>query len=170
MFICVFCFFQLGMFVDVKTFKFLDTFTLEWKLLSVLISRMSILVENWWYDSESWSDTLKKQFINCINNTWTKTDLSNRYSVALLHKIYFLPCFDSAAILGKRNFFQYWFSVIIRLLHNYRINAENQSVDCSFSHSELKPNRERCKLPNSVKHPSSRYCTGKLGSLRSAKW
>ena len=50
MLVCVFCFFQLGIYVDVKTVNdlqfVLDTFTLEWKLLSVLISVMSILVEN----------------------------------------------------------------------------------------------------------------------------
>ena len=47
----------------------LDTFTPEWKLLSVSISRMSILVENRGYNSESWSDTLIKQFNNGINIT-----------------------------------------------------------------------------------------------------
>ena len=57
------------------------------KLLSVSISRMSILVENWGYDSESWYDTLKKQYDNGINNIWTKTDLNKRYSAALLQKI-----------------------------------------------------------------------------------
>ena len=41
----------------------------EWKLLSVSISGMSILIENWGYDSESWSDTLRKQFNNGINIT-----------------------------------------------------------------------------------------------------
>ena len=41
MLICVFCFFQLGIFVDVKTVMIvqfvLETFTPEWKLLSVSI-------------------------------------------------------------------------------------------------------------------------------------
>ena len=57
----VFCFFQLSIFVDVKTFH--DP---EWKLLSVSISGMSILIENWGNNSESWSDTLIKQFNNGI--------------------------------------------------------------------------------------------------------
>ena len=39
------------------------------KLLSVSISGMSILVENWRYNSESWSDTPIKQFNNGINIT-----------------------------------------------------------------------------------------------------
>ena len=47
----------------------LDRFTPEWNLLSVSISKMSILVENWEYNFESWSDTLKKQFDNDINIT-----------------------------------------------------------------------------------------------------
>ena len=64
MLICIFCFFQFGIFVDVKTFH--DP---EWKLLSVSISVMSILVENWGYNSESWSDTLIKQFDNSIKIT-----------------------------------------------------------------------------------------------------
>ena len=90
----------------------LDTFTSVWKLLSVLISGMSILIENWGYNSESWSDTLIKQFNNGINITWTRTNLNNRYSVAKL--ILFHPRFDLAAILGQHN-------AIIWL---------NQSVDC----------------------------------------
>ena len=79
MLVCVFCFFQLGIFVDVKTFH--DP---EWKLLSVSfllflsfslycqtvsISGMSILVENWGYNSESWSGTLIKQLNNGIKIT-----------------------------------------------------------------------------------------------------
>ena len=41
-----------------------------------------------------------KQFNNDINITWTKTNLSNGYSVALLHKISLIsPHFDLAAIL-----------------------------------------------------------------------
>ena len=82
MFICVFCFFQLDIFVDVKT-----SYDLKWKLLSVSISGMSILVENWGYNSESWSDTLIKQFNNSIKITGTKTNINNLYSVASLHKI-----------------------------------------------------------------------------------
>ena len=67
MLICVFCFFQMGIFVDVKTFH--DP---EWKLLSVSISGMSILVEIWGYNSESWSDTLIKQFNTGIES-WSDT-------------------------------------------------------------------------------------------------
>ena len=47
----------------------LDTFTPKWKLLSVSISRMSILVEKCGYNSESWPDTLIKQFNKGINIT-----------------------------------------------------------------------------------------------------
>ena len=47
----------------------LDTFTSEWKLLSVSISGLSILVENLGYNSESWSDKLIKQLNNGINIT-----------------------------------------------------------------------------------------------------
>ena len=82
----------------------LDIFTPKSKLLSVSISRMSIIVETLGYNSESWSDTLIKQFNNGINNTLTKRDLNNPYSVALLNKI-FRPPFDLAAILGKTHFF-----------------------------------------------------------------
>ena len=64
MLICVFCFFHLGIFVDVKTSN-----DLEWKLLSVSISGMSILVENWGYNSESWSYALIKQFNHGIKIT-----------------------------------------------------------------------------------------------------
>ena len=50
MLICIFRFFQLGSFVDVKTFHdftfVLDAFTPKWKLLLVSISGMSFLVEN----------------------------------------------------------------------------------------------------------------------------
>ena len=46
MLICIFCFFQLGIFVNVKAFYdytvFSDTFTSKRKLLSVLISKTSI--------------------------------------------------------------------------------------------------------------------------------
>ena len=46
MLICIFCFFQLGIFVNVKAFYdytvFSDTFTPKRKLLSVLISKTSI--------------------------------------------------------------------------------------------------------------------------------
>ena len=81
----------------------LDTFTPEWKLLSVSISGMSILIENWGYNSESWSDTLIKQFNNGINITWTNTNLMNLFYVALLQKklTLFRPCIDLAAIFGK---------------------------------------------------------------------
>ena len=41
-----FAFFDWGIFVDVKTFHDFDTFTPKWKLLSVSISGMSILIEN----------------------------------------------------------------------------------------------------------------------------
>ena len=78
----------------------LDMFTPEWKLLSASSSGMSILVEHWRYNSESWSDTLIKQFNNGINITWTKTNLNNCYSVALLHKISLI---DLVAILGKQD-------------------------------------------------------------------
>ena len=62
---CLFCFFfELGIFVDVKTFH--DP---EWKLLSVSISGMSIFIKNMGYNSESWSDTLIKQFNNSIKIT-----------------------------------------------------------------------------------------------------
>ena len=64
MLICVFCLFQLGIFVDVKTFH--DP---AWKLLSVSISGMSILVENWGYNSECWSDTFIQQYNNGIKIT-----------------------------------------------------------------------------------------------------
>ena len=64
MLICVFCFFQLGIFLDVKTFH--DP---EWKLLSVSILKLSILVENWGYNSESWSGILIKQFNKGIKIT-----------------------------------------------------------------------------------------------------
>ena len=156
MLICVLCFFQLGIFIDVKTFcDFTVCFrhvTSEWQLFSVSISGMSILAENWGCNFESWSDTLIKQFNNDINITWTKANLNIHYSVALLHKIILLGL---AAILGKPD-------ATIRL--------KPVSWLCSFSHSELKPNCEWCKLPNSAKHNSSRSYTLKLRSLRTAKW
>ena len=93
-------FLALGIFVDAKTFH--DS---EWKLLSVSISGMSILVENWGYSSESWSDTLIKQFSNGIKITSMKTNLNNQITVILLlcyTKLASLGTrFDLAAILGK---------------------------------------------------------------------
>ena len=84
----------------------LDTFPPEWKLLSVSISRMSILFENLGYDSESWSDTLLKQFDNGTNNTWMKTNLNNLILLPYCTKLaLFHLRFDLAAILDKHDFF-----------------------------------------------------------------
>ena len=60
MLVCLFRFFQFGMFVDVKTFH--DKVTPEWKLLSVSISGVSILYT-------ILNPGLIKQFNNGINIT-----------------------------------------------------------------------------------------------------
>ena len=152
MLICIFCFFQLGIFVDVKTFHYFTVwFRHTHSKMEATFSfdlRMSILVENWGYNSESWSDTLIKQFNNGINITWTKTNLNNRYYVALPHKISLI---SHSLRLGS---------------HFGIIQLKPVSWLCSFSHSELKPNRKWYKLPNSAKHTSSRSCMGNWGVHR----
>ena len=106
----------------------IDTFTPEWKLLSVLISGMSIPFENWGYNSDSWSDTHIKQFNNGINVTWTKTNLNNCYSVVLLHKISLISPLAST-------WQPFWANKIL--------SSQLKPVSwlCSFSQTELKPNR-----------------------------